>query len=578
MASVKPASDDDPELSFIIVFYLNSYYNTFYKTLEADGMITKRFPLYHDLLNIGMLYMLIISFFMMLATNMHIPIMPLEFIATGVILISCYLLREHVSRLRMYVILHFVMIVVCLFLPLEGTGKLRLTITAVVLFLFDLRNRINHKKSVRDLPAVLGVLFIPILFYTGIGSEFGYTAAVYYMGVTFVVLVLIRKLIRNFHELSKTGQLNDDMPVKEIFRNNTVISVVIIAGITGAMLFIHADRLVLSLNRMLLNAMYTERQMTGKTAYPDKKGDLPFLLFEGIYYIFYSTLPGDGTTGPIGGDGFGTGYGDPAGEKGSHFGNMYDPYIQRDGNGADDNVAVDLCTVQFTLNPSGWINNKTFVITLFDYFKKEEKSMIIRPPYSITLPLKNGKYRIERICLYGSINAPLKYDKTEFTVDKHRTLSISLNISDSMDSMDITPAGYALWLFIAAILYCFCRAVISLFRALTGKRIKQNKTVQWKNEVRQSIPEDVVKERKRSIRLTPYEKIRDLYKRGLEKYKKDGVNIRNTKTPEENRESIRSKKGIDLGEATELYEQIRYTEGENATAKDVAAMKKCLKL
>ena len=70
------------------------------------------------------------------------------------------------------------------------------------------------------------------------------------MGVAFVVLVLIRNMIANFYELTQTGQLDDDMPVREIFRNDMVITSVIIALIAGAMLFVRADKLILALYRI----------------------------------------------------------------------------------------------------------------------------------------------------------------------------------------------------------------------------------------------------------------------------------------------------------------------------------------
>ncbi len=564
-------------------------------------MITKRFPLYRDFLNLCMLYMLIISFFMMLASDLQVPMMPLEYYGTGVIILFCYLMREHVRPLWMYVSLHFVIIGICLFLPLEGIGKLRLTIMAVVLFLLDLRNRINHNKSVRDLPAGLGALFIPILFFAGTRSEFGYTVSIYYMGVAFVVLVLIRKLIRNYYDLSKTGQLNDDMPVKEILRNNTIITALIIVSISGAMLFLSADHLVVSLNRMLLNALYTEPRVKNETMYindnymyPEREiWRLPLPLYKGLIGMLYNTLPGNGTSdsingngggtgsgtsGSINGNGGGTGSGGYTEGNGGNYGNRYDSNIRENIEWGNDNAAGQLGTLQLKLNPIGWIKNKSFVITLFDCNKNEEKRIIIRSPYDLALPLKTGDYRIENICLYGSFDIPLKYNNPEFSVDQFRTTSINLDISDMMDSIPIKPAGYALWMFIGVILYCICRGLIFLLHALFGKRISHDKTVEWKNEVRQTICEETVKERKRGINLTtPYQKIRDLYRRGLEKYKRDGVNIRNTKTPEENRESIRSGKGVDLREATELYERIRYKEEQNATAKDVAAMKKSLK-
>ena len=160
-------------------------------------MTTKRFPMYRDLLNIGMLYMLLVSSFMVIATSIHIRMQAVEFIGTGAVLICCYLMREHVRRLWVYTLLHFVMIGACLLVPMESTGKLRLMIMAVVMFLLDLHNWINHEKSVRDLHPGLGLLFLPVLLYTSSKAEYGYAAAVYYMGITFAVLFLIRSLIKN---------------------------------------------------------------------------------------------------------------------------------------------------------------------------------------------------------------------------------------------------------------------------------------------------------------------------------------------------------------------------------------------
>ena len=166
--------------------------------------------MYRDLLNIGMLYMLLVSSFMVIATSIHIRMQAVEFIGTGAVLICCYLMREHVRRLWVYALLHFVMIGACLLVPMESTGKLRLIIMAVVMFLLDLHNWINHEKSMRDLHPGLGLLFLPVLLYTSSKAEYGYAAAVYYMGITFAVLFLIRSLIKNFYELSQSGQLDDD--------------------------------------------------------------------------------------------------------------------------------------------------------------------------------------------------------------------------------------------------------------------------------------------------------------------------------------------------------------------------------
>lgn len=408
-------------------------------------MTTKRFPVYRDLINLSMLYMLVISFFMVLATNIHIPMMPLEFIGTGFVFLCCYLIREHVRWLWVNVVLHFALLGACLVLPLESTGKLRLMITAVVLFLRDLHNWINHDKSVRDLHAGLGALFIPVLFYTSIRTEFGYAATVYYMGVAFVVLVMIRKLLTNFYELSQSGQLDDDMPVREIFRNDSVITAVIIAGIAGAMLFVRTERLILALNKI-------GYELWRKLSY--------FLsrLFEG------SEVPTQST--------------------GQDMDVLLEELARQDGDGG-------------------------FFGMIFRLF---EAALIL-------------------LC-------------------------------------------------IVVIVYCISKMIFFLFRALfekRGKRTKRYKTFQMKNEVRQSLREEAVKERKRGIFRTPYEKFRDLYKKEMKKQKKAGADVRNTRTPEENRVIILSKSGIDLREATDLYERFRYAEDTEVTVSDVTDLKNCFK-
>ena len=409
-------------------------------------MTTKRFPMYRDLLNLSMLYMLLISGFMVLAINIHIAMQPLEFIGIGLLFVCSYLMREHVRVLWLYVLLHSVLIGACLFVPMESTGKLRLVLTAVVMFLFDLHNWISHEKSVRDLHPGVGVLFMPVLLYTSSRMEIGYSMAVYYMGVAFAAMIMIRTMIKNFYELAQSGQLDDDMPVKEIFRNNTVITGVIIAGVIGAMLFVRADRLVLGLNRI-------------------------------AYYLW---------------------------EKLSYF-------LSRLFEGGEEQAAAPAM--------------QDMDVLLEELAREDTDGGL----FALILRL---------------IEAAL------------------------------------ILLCIVVILYCFFNAMFFLGQALFGKRekkAKRYKSFQLKNEVRQSIREEAVKEQRRGIFRTPYEKFRDLYKKEIKKYRKTGVDVRNTKTPEENRKSILTEKGVDLREATELYEMIRYGTENEVDVKDITAMKNCIK-
>ena len=389
--------------------------------------------------------MLTISLFMALATGIHIPMMPLDFIGTGFVFLCCYLIREHVRWLWVYVVLHFAVLGSVLILPLENVGKLCLMILTIVLFLRDLYNWFNNDKSIHDLHVGIGTLFIPVLIYTSIHIEFGYAASVYYMGVAFVVLVLIRNMLTNFYELSQSGQLDDDMPVREIFRNDMVITTVIIALIAGAMLFVRADKLILALNR--------------------------------IDYALWRMLTN---------------------------------FLSRMSEGSEQPFSP--------------------------------------PVQDMDILLKELATQEGDVGFLGVI-------------------------------LRLIAAGIIL-MCIVVIVYCIIRMIYYFVRALLekrGKRTKHYKTFQTKNEVRQSLREEAVKERRRGFFRTPYKKFRNLYRSEMKKQKKAGADVRNTRTPEENRVSILSKKGVDLREATDLYEQFRYAPEKEVTASDVTDLKNRIK-
>ena len=235
------------------------------------------------------------------------------------------------------------------------------------------------------------------------------------------------------------------MPVKEIFRNNTLVTAVIILFVTGAMLFVRADRLVLALNR------------------------IAYFLWEEIAYVLSRTFEGH-----------------------------------------------------------------------------EELDMP---------PMEDMGFLLRELA-------------TEDADGGFFALIIRL----------ISAA--VVLLCIVLILYFACKALILLLQSLFGKREKRTKrykSFQMKNEIRQSIREESLKEPRSGIFKTPYEKLRELYRKELKRYKKAGVDVRNTGTPEENRAAILTKKGVDLREVTELYEKARYGSENEVDNADVAAMKNSIR-
>ena len=214
-------------------------------------MTTKRFSFYQDIINLIIVYMIVISTDMVIGSVMQIKMNALEFAADAVMILCCYICREHVKKLFWFIVIHAAMITACIFIPLDAAGWIRMMVTAVVFSLLDLHNWFSEDKSVTDVHPGLGALFLVAFLMSKGRFELGYSAYIYYMGMFFVILVLLRLIIKNFNDLSGTGQFTDDMPIGEIFRNNTVIAFGIILIAAGLMVFIRADGLILAINRFV---------------------------------------------------------------------------------------------------------------------------------------------------------------------------------------------------------------------------------------------------------------------------------------------------------------------------------------
>ena len=412
-------------------------------------MTTKRFPIYRDFINLILLYMLCISFMMVLASSLHMNILPMEYLGVVVVLLGSYVLREKIKMLLVTLILHLVLIGVCILFPMiDAPGKTRLVIMAIVVSILDLHNWVNKEKSVPDIHPGLGAILFGAILLTSGKFEIGYSAVIYYMGVGFVVLIMVRFLIINFYELSLTGQLTSEMPVREIFRNNSiaVMGITLLAAI--AMLFVKADKLILALNRF-------------------------------GYYV--------------------------------------------------------------------WEKISAFLERVLSNKMDEETTRF--PP----------------LADYGRLLQELANEEPDNSL-----FTLLMRLFESL----------LILLCIVVVIYCVSKALLFLWRALFGKRTisaKKYKSFTVKNEVRQSLRQEAASERRSSLFKTPAEKIRHLYKKELRKYKKSGADIRNTKTPCENSNVVLAAVGANLGEATQLYESVRYNDPDLATAADVSKLKSCFK-
>ncbi len=411
-------------------------------------MTTKRFPLYRDLINLILLYMLVIAGCMVISSGMQIKMAAMEFFGFAVLLFASYLLREHARNFGIYIAGHVAMIAGSILVPLVITGKIRLAVGAVVLTLLDIRNWFNEEKSVPDMHPALAVIFVVSFLVTGGRFELGYSGVVYYMGIAYVLLIMLRQIITSFHELSSSGQLTDDMPVKDIFRNNTMFASAVMAAAAACMLFIRSDKLVRYINRLV--------------------------------WLFWSGL-----------------------------------------------------------------SNR--ISELFGE----------HPDESGTAEMMDNMADLMRM---------LAEDEGEGGV-----------IATIMQILDALVWVLGL-IAIAVLLFRLARIIIRLLLSNRQGGAKRSRSYRVKNEVRERIREDVTDRRRVSFFKTPAEKVRHIYKKELLRYKKDGANVRGTKTPGENGSIVTAAKGYDISDATAVYERVRYCQEEEVTGRDVAQIRDAFRM
>jgi len=246
-------------------------------------MTTKRFPIYRDIINLILVFTIVMSLDMVLSSSMKIYIPIGEYIGIGMIIIYTYLLRENITKMYIYAILHAIMMAICVLPKMDPMLKLKVVIVAIVFCIIDVYNWYNLQAESSDIHWGLGsFLLVSFVFCSG-RYEFGYSKTVYYMGVLFVALIMIRELINNFYELSRSGQLTDEMPVRELFRNNSLIAGLIVLLVIGLMIFVRADELILSINRFMLFVLEKIGELISKVlgnevVMPDENTEIQNLL------------------------------------------------------------------------------------------------------------------------------------------------------------------------------------------------------------------------------------------------------------------------------------------------------------
>ena len=214
-------------------------------------MTTKRFPIYQDILNLILLYLIIMSMDMTLSSGMQFEIVMAEYIGIAAVVFASYLFREHITKMYIYAICHALMIALCIIVPIDITSKVKVVFIAIIFCIFDIYNWFNSIENTPDVFWGTGGLILLAFILSSGEFEFGYSVKIFNMGVLFTAFVLVRMLLSNFYDLSRSGQLTDDMPVRELFRNNALIAIGIIVLAIAFMIFVKTDSLIRRINELV---------------------------------------------------------------------------------------------------------------------------------------------------------------------------------------------------------------------------------------------------------------------------------------------------------------------------------------
>lgn len=220
-------------------------------------MKTKLFPVLTDSINLILLYLLVVGAGSILETGMEMTMVTYDYIAIAFMIFGFYLLREYVTSLKFFApgnILVFLAVIK--FAPDFNSG-LRVGFVTFVFMVLNAHYWIEQDgNSAMNIPWGMVAAFIPLSAYASSKGNSKIVTELFYFSVVFIVLELIKLLLKNAYELSISGQLTSDMPVKDIYRNSFVLAAVIVFLCIGLMLFVRADWLINLLNGLLQKIEY----------------------------------------------------------------------------------------------------------------------------------------------------------------------------------------------------------------------------------------------------------------------------------------------------------------------------------
>ena len=208
-------------------------------------MKTKNYQLFADILDIVLLYLVVVSVDNIILCATERSVYWPEYIVIFAVLFYSALLRVNVKRIVPFLVLDALLLASAVFVPMMVDVKIRAIMFAIIVVIFNLHYLSNNSGSgIISVPHSLGIVII-VAYITAIVRGFPVFAVYeYVIGVLFVVFAALKVYMRNAYYLGVSGQITEQMPVREIYRNSTLVISGIVGIVAAAMAFFKADRLI----------------------------------------------------------------------------------------------------------------------------------------------------------------------------------------------------------------------------------------------------------------------------------------------------------------------------------------------
>ncbi len=184
-------------------------------------MITKKYIIYADLLNLLMLFLLSVVISWCGSVGMGGPFYAEAAAGMAALLVLLYLLRLYVKNLFLYIALHAVLFAVLFALPLPAIAVAELIAFLIVFTITDFAFWTDATLHGFYYVHVSCCLFFLLAYaygsYKGAQEMQG---AAYVMGILFLGFYFLRLYFENGIRFSKDKQMNEEVPLKQMFAQN----------------------------------------------------------------------------------------------------------------------------------------------------------------------------------------------------------------------------------------------------------------------------------------------------------------------------------------------------------------------